>query len=253
MWILLESWKPLAGLFVLMFVMLEAGRYVGRKRLLADPAGDGKGLGPLESTVLALLGLLLAFTFSGAWSRFDARRELILKETNAIGTAWLRLDLLPAPVRGRVQESFRQYVDLRLEATQRSDVKPTAAIVARQQAIWAEAVAAAQAAPDGRVAQTLLPALNDMFDIATARYLAVEAHPPAVVFQMLFVIMMLSALLAGYGLAGSKRRHWLHIACFIASLILSIYVTIDLEYPRRGVIRVDTYDQLMVDLRAGMK
>jgi len=253
MWILVESWKPLAGLFVLMFVMLEAGRYVGRKRLLADPTEDGKGLGALESTVLALLGLLVAFTFSGAWSRFDARRELILKETNAIGTAWLRLDLLPAPVRGRVQESFRHYTDRRLEATQRSDTKPTAAITALQQTIWNEAVAAGLAAPDGRLAQILLPALNDMFDIATARYLAVQAHPPPVVFQMLLVIMMLSALLAGYGLAGSKRRHWLHIACFIVSLILALYVTIDLEYPRRGVIRVDTYDQLMIDLRAGMK
>ena len=92
-----------------------------------------------------------------------------------------------------------------------------------------------------------------MFDLASARYLAVQTHPPAVVFLMLFVIMLLAALLAGYGLGGGRRRQWLPIACFAGSLVLAIYVTIDLEYPRRGIVRVDRYDQLLVDLRAGMK
>jgi len=253
MWILIESWKPLAGLFVAMLLMIELGRYIGRRQRRADPEWDSRGVGALESTVLALLGLLLAFSFSGAWSRFDARRELILQESNAIGTAWLRLDLLPAPARGRLHESFRSYVDLRIEATKGNEAKPSAAVTAAQQGIWTEAVAAALVSGDGRVAQTLLPTLNEMFDIATARYLAVEAHPPTVVFLMLLTIMLLSALLAGYGMAGGRRRHWLHIGCFVVSLLLAIYVTIDLEYPRRGLVRVYKYDQLLIDLRAGMK
>jgi hypothetical protein len=70
---------------------------------------------------------------------------------------------------------------------------------------------------------------------------------------MLLVIMLLAALLAGYGMAAGRGRHWLHMGCFVGSLVLAIYVTIDLEYPRRGLVRVDRYDQLLVDLRAGMK
>ena len=251
--ILLESWPMLAGLSLSVLLALELGRAFGRRRLRADPHWDGRGPGALESTVLALLGLLLAFSFSGAWSRYDARRELILRESNAIGTAWLRLDLLADPAREALRADFRHYVDLRLEATRRSDAKAGEEVTAAQQAIWAKAVGAALLASDGRVAQTLLPALNDMFDLASARYLAVQTHPPAVVFLMLFVIMLLAALLAGYGLGGGRRRQWLPIACFAGSLVLAIYVTIDLEYPRRGIVRVDRYDQLLVDLRAGMK
>lgn len=236
-----------------MLAMLELGRWIGKKRVRTDPKWDNRGVNTLENTLLALLGLLLAFTFSGAWSRFDARRELILKEANAIGTAWLRLDLLPGPVRERMHESFRRYADLRIEATKHSEPRPSEEMVAVQQAIWGEAVVAAQAAGDGRVAQTLLPALNEMFDIATARYQAVLTHPPAVVYLMLLANTLLASLLAGYGMSGGEHRNWLHIFCFVGSLLLAIYVTIDLEYPRQGFVRIGNYDQLLFDLRTGMK
>jgi hypothetical protein len=251
--ILIESWKPLAALFGLMIGVLELGRYLGNRHRRADPDGHGRGGGTFESTVMALLGLMLAFAFSGAWARFDARRELILKEANAIGTAWLRLDLLPGRAREELRESFRRYVDVRLEVTQRGEATPSAAVNAAQQAIWSSAVGATQATPDTRAALLLLPALNDMFDVAGARYVAVQAHAPALVFVMLLVLMLLAALLAGYGMAGGKKRHWLHAGCFVLSLMLAVYVTLDLEYPRAGLIRVDSYDQILVDLRAGMK
>ncbi len=252
MQVLLNHWSGFIGLFVALLLVLELGRRIGRRRVRLDPTWDNRGVSTLESALLALLGLMLAFTFSGAWSRFDARRDLILRETNAIGTAWLRLDLLPAPARAKLRESVRQYVDLRLAATEAGEAKPNERIVALQQAIWADAAAAALAAGDGRVGQILLPALNDMFDIATARYLAVQTHPPAVIFLMLLTITFLACLLAGYGMAGGRERNWLHILCFAAAMILTIYVTIDLEYPRRGLVRVDGYDQLLVDLRAEM-
>jgi len=250
---LIESWKPLVALLAILVGLLELGRFFGRRKLRADPAWDGRGVNAMESTVLALLGLLLAFTFSGAWTRFDARRDLILRESNAIGTAWLRLDLVAAPARARLQEAFRRYVDLRIAATRHSETKPSAEIAAAQRVMWDEAVAAAQTAPDARVAQLLLPAVNDVFDLASARYVAVENHPPALIYVTLFAILLLAVLLAGFGMATGKSRHWLHIACFLVSLTFAIYVTIDLEYPRHGWVRVDNLDQLLVDLRATMK
>ena len=88
-------WLVGLGLFGFMLLAAQAGA-ISRKRL-ARPARAGEDAeGYLLSATLALLGLLIAFTFSGAASRFDARRDLIVTETNAIGTAWLRLDLLPA-------------------------------------------------------------------------------------------------------------------------------------------------------------
>ncbi|MBL9201527.1 MAG: hypothetical protein JNL39_13545 [Opitutaceae bacterium] len=203
--------------------------------------------------LLALLGLLMAFTFSGAWTRFDARRDLIVREANAIGSAWMLLDLLPATTAEPLRDSFRRYVDLRLAATRADEARPSAEIDGAQRAIWRASVAAAQAAPDGRISQSLLPAVNAMTDVATARYQAVLSHTPQVVFLLLLTVMMIAAMLAGHGMAGGERRNWLHIGCFLGAMILTLYVTVDLEYPRRGLMRLDGFDQVLIDLRAGMK
>ncbi len=103
------------ALFIAMLLLLEVGRRVGNKRLASDPEGARAGTGAVEGAVFALLGLLIAFTFSGAASRFDARRDLVVQESNAIGTAYLRLDLLPANAQPAMRERFRQYLDARLD------------------------------------------------------------------------------------------------------------------------------------------
>ena len=98
-----------------MLILLEVGRRIGIRRLAKDPDGARAGFGAIEGAVLALLGLLLAFTVTGAGSRFDARRNLIVEETNAIGTAYLRLDMLPTAAQPALRESFRRYVVARLD------------------------------------------------------------------------------------------------------------------------------------------
>ena len=79
-----------------------------------EPGVVAVGESAAEGAIFALLGLLVAFTFSGAASRFDARRQLIVEETNDIGTAYLRLRLLPLSAQPALREQFRQYVDARL-------------------------------------------------------------------------------------------------------------------------------------------
>lgn len=95
------------GLLVGIILLLELGRKLGRRRRGQDGEGAGAGLGVVEGAVFTLMGLLVAFTFSGAASRFDLRRQLIVEEANAIGTAWLRLDLLPAEAQPGLRELFR--------------------------------------------------------------------------------------------------------------------------------------------------
>lgn len=246
------------ALFVGVVAMLELGRRLGIRRLASDPAGAQAGTSAVEGAVFALVGLLIAFTFSGAASRFDARRDLIVAETNAIGTAWLRLDLLPAD-EPAIRDSFLQYLDARLavyrklpdlDAAQAELAKATAL----QATIWTQAIAAGQregASPDA--IRLLLPALNEMFDITTTRTMAAQMHPPSVIYGMLIALALASALLAGFGMAGSKSRSWLHILGFAGVMAVSVYVIIDLEFPRLGLIRVDTFDQALVELRASMK
>lgn len=249
---LINHWSGFIALLAAMVGMVEVGRRIGQRRMRTDANWNNHGVTTIENTLLALLGLLLAFTFSGAWSRFDARRELILQESNAIGTAWLRLDLLPSPARERIQESFRRYTDLRIEDTKSSATRPGPELEAVQRAIWSGAVAEAKAASDGRLGQILLPAVNEMFDVATARYQAVITHPPALIYLMLLANTLLASLLAGYGMADGRERNWLHTLCFAGSLLLAIYTTFDLEYPRSGLIRVENYDELLRSVRASM-
>jgi hypothetical protein len=247
------------GLFIGILILLEVGRRIGRRRLASDPEGAQAGTGAVEGAVFALVGLLIAFTFSGAASRFDVRRDLIVQETNAIGTAWLRLDLLPLSVQPAIRDNFRQYVDARLEVYRKlPDVEASQAELAKATAlqgqIWTQAVAAGRmdGAPSPAT-MLLLPALNEMIDITTTRTMATQMHPPIVIYGMLVGLALASALLAGYGMAGGQTRNWLHILGFATVIAVAVYVIIDLEFPRLGLIRVDVFDQALVELRASMK
>ena len=199
------------------------------------------------------------FATWGAASRFDARRNLIVEETNAIGTAYLRLDLLPASTQPALRDLFRSYLDSRLAAYRKlPDLEAAHAELARgtilQGEIWSHAVAAGQMEGVPTTANMLvLPALNQMIDITTTRTMAGQLHPPTVIIAMLFGLELVCALLAGYGMARSKARRSIHMAGFAAVMAASVYVIIDLEYPRLGLIRVDAFDQALVGLRHGMR
>src|SRR5512139_1750487 len=97
----------------------------GRRRRQEEDA-PSEVSGPIIGAVFALLGLLIAFTFSGAYSRFDARRQLIVQEANAIGTAYLRVDLLPAETQAPLRESFREYTATRAAQQQYVSDNPAA-------------------------------------------------------------------------------------------------------------------------------
>lgn len=247
-----------AGLFLLMLGAIELGRAMGRRQLRSGGEGLAKGIGAPEGAIFGLLGLLIAFTFSGAANRFEDRRALITDEANAIGTAWLRLDLLPAVAQPELRELFRRYLDMRL-ATYRHveqrevalhDFADSSTLQAR---IWLrarEAAVAPGATPQAEL--LLLPALNEMFDITTTRLVATTNHPPFAIFVLLFVLGAVSALLVGYATSENATRRRLHTTGFAAVIALSVYVILDLEYPRLGIIRIDAADQVLVDLRAGM-
>jgi phosphotransferase system glucose/maltose/N-acetylglucosamine-specific IIC component len=190
------------GLLAGILVLMDLGRRIGARRLARDGENAVAGVAAVDGAVFALLGLLLAFTFSGAASRFDARRELIVQESNDIGTAYLRLDLLPPGAQPELRESFRRYVDSRIGVYRKMpDLAAAKAELADgadlQKQIWTRAVAASGAADSPAATTLLLPAINDMIDITATRSVAARTHPPAVVFVMLLILVMASSFLAG--------------------------------------------------------
>ena len=247
------------GLFLGMLLLQEVGRRIGVRRRAKDPEGAGTGLGTIETAVFALLGLLIAFTFSGAASRFDGRRQLVAQEANAIGTAYLRLDMVAPDARSALRQHFGQYLDSRLAVYKKlPDIEAAeqewARGVALQSEIWTQATAAcrAQTAPSSCI--LLLPALNEMIDITTTRKMStLMTHPPTIIFVLLFGLALGCSLVAGYGMAGSTQRSWIHMIVFAAMMTVTVFVIIDIEYPRVGLIRVEAADQVLVELRESMK
>jgi hypothetical protein len=183
---------------------------------------------------------------------------LITDEANAIGTAYLRLDLLPSGVQPRLRELFRRYVDVRYsayrgqdESAARTKLDESAEL---QEAIW-EMASSAVLEP-GTPASTptlLLGSLNEMIDITTTREMATRNHPPVAVFLLLGTLSLACALLVGYGTSPNAMRSWLHTVAFAAIVSVTVYVIIDLEFPRLGFIRVDSADEVLAELRESMR
>lgn len=247
------------ALFVVMLAAAEAGRRIGIARLARQSDGLAKGGGSADAATFGLLGLLIAFTFSGAASRFQDRRDLIADEANAIGTAYLRLDLLPSDVQSPLRELFRRYADVRASVYRQAlDDAATEAKLAEsaelQAAIWTMAASAVQREGVPMSTMTLvIGALNEMIDITTTRTMAARSHPPLIVFLLLVAMSLVCALLVGYATSQNTARSWLHTLTFAAVISLTVYVIIDIEFPRVGLIRVDSADEMLLQVRERMR
>jgi hypothetical protein len=246
-------------LFIGMLLLLEVGRRLGVRRRPKESEGERGGLGTVEGAVFALFGLMIAFTFSGAAGRFNEKRMLTAEEVNCIETAYLRLQLLSPQAQPALQELFRRYVDSRLETYRRLPNMVAAEIeMAKskkiQDEIWTEAVAATRL-PDSHPSSglLLLPALNNMIDISTTRTMALQLHPPRIVYALLLGLGLICSLLAGFRMSSGQHRSWLHILGFTVLTVIIVYVMLDVEYPRAGLIRLESADQLLINLREHMK
>jgi hypothetical protein len=248
----------LPGMFLCVLLFIEIGRRIGVRRTAVGTEREHVVESTIETAIYALLGLMLAFTFAGAASRFDARRTMTVQEANAIGTAYLRLDLLPAAAQPPLREKFRRYTESRIAVFQAlPDVAASNAHEARaaalQNEIWAGAVAALKDVQP-QASLLVLPALNEMIDITTTRTVALKTHTPPVILATLAVLSLVCSLLIGYGLAGGKRFGIvLHMLGFALVLTATTYVILDLDHPRVGLIRLDYADEALTGVLAGMK
>ncbi len=244
-----------AGLFFGMVLLQEIGFRIGRATKVSDASRAGTSL--IEAAVFALLGLLLAFQFAQAGSRLDYRRGLTVREANAIGTAYLRLNLLAADRQPALRDLFRRYVEARIRVWEKAlDVKAAEAeaAVARklQTEIWSRAVSASLQEPMPAPTILLVSAINEMIDVTTARRVAARTHAPALIVFLLFGVALLSALLAGYAVSAANRRNWLHTLVFAGVIAITVFVILDLEFPRIGLIRIGAADRAMVEARQAM-
>lgn len=254
-------WLPTV-LIIAILLLMEAGRRFGIRWRSGNQATASGGTGAVEAAVFGLMGLLIAFTFYGAETRFETRMSLIVDEANAIDTAYLHLDLLPANTQPALRESFRKYVHSRLAIYQKIPDWETVVALKKelrqstdlQKEIWKQAVAASKQSDSPAVQTLVLSSIDRMIDIAATQTIALQRHPPSAVWAMLAFTLLAACVLAGYSMSGTGTRNWVHTLVFAVLFSAVIYINVDFEYPRmHGFIRIGEMDKLLVQTLEHMK
>jgi hypothetical protein len=207
---------------------------------LRDRSGPRAG-SKFDDASLALLGLLLAFTFGMSLNKHDNRRDMVVADANSIGDFYTCASLLKEPLRSRLLQVIREYLELRLEIadSEHPEVKLRVALprFRTMQIEMTELVAQAmkEQAPDGAL---LLSSLNRLRNSHTARLAAVKDRLPPEIVVLLFVSAIVSTILVGreQGIAG--RPEIVGTLAFILLVVLTISVTLDLNQPARGLVTV---------------
>ena len=239
-----------------MLLMTEVGFRTGKRLTLKYQLEKANASDTFMAAIFGLLALLLAITFSGAFDRFDKRRELIAKEVSTIGTAYQSIDLLTPKSQPVVRGLFKQYLDSRIDVYQggmdKGDVEKKYQVHHEiGNRLWkASAIAVKETSYlEKLVAAQVLPEISDMFDASDNQRLAMKFHPPPIIWQALIGLCLIGSLVAGYKLGVEKKRDWFLTIVFILLMTGTITIILNLEYPRMGFVRLDDFDLELSTLR----
>ncbi|MES2283622.1 MAG: hypothetical protein V4542_19590 [Pseudomonadota bacterium] len=241
-------------LFFALQVAIQLGFKAGRKLEFAVWDKLNRAFFSVTGATLALLGLLLAFSFSMAVSRYEARKVVVLMEANAIGTAWLRTDFLQPGPSQTVRQLLRDYVKTRIEYhDSAAETQKSQEFISQakdiQDRIWA--VAAVMGNYREPQQSTHFSALTEaviaMGSVRNERRYAIENQVPSSVIALLMIITLQAAALTGFAFGANNRRLRLALIGFPLLLSLVIYTILDLDRPTRGWIVVDQVPMLALE------
>jgi hypothetical protein len=243
----LPLWAIFGFTVVVILVIVEAGFRLGRWRHRRSKLEQAAPVGTMVGAILGLLAFLLAFTFGMAASRFDARRELVLNEANAIRTTYLRAGLLPEPHRTEIRTLLREYVDVRLEAIQPGKTAPALARSEELQGqLWAQAVSVGEKPTP--LTGLFIQSLNDVINLHAKRVMmGVGNCIPFTIWGALYFTAILAMAAVGYhtGLTGTSRT--LATLALVVTFAGILWLIADLDRPQEGLINVS--QQALIDLR----
>lgn len=231
-------------LLALMLIAIFLGGALGKRWLGKESEESKSQANAVQGSLLGLLALLLGFTFSLSLGRFDQRSVEVVNEANAIGTAWLRTDLVSDVRRDMAKGLLRRYAELQVDAAgvSAADVERRTELVAEAEAafndIWLLATTEAREAKNP-VAMGFAASLNDMIDALATRDAAINRHVPELVLLLLFATFVLLGGVVGYSSAITNVRPGVPVYALMTLIVILVFLIIDLDRPRRGWIEVD--------------
>lgn len=240
------------GITLLMLAFCEVGFRLGVRERTQRDEDAPVSLAPIVGGLLGMLGLLLAFTFSMAASQHELRKQNVLSEANAVGTAYLRADLLDKQYGSEVKSLLREYVNIRLEAISAGNLSDALARSAEIHELLWDHVSSASVATPSINTSLVIQSINEVIDLNQKRVTAaLHLRIPVSVWIALTAITALTMLTMGIqiGVAGKRR-----LASVIPlSLAFAVLVTlvVDLNRPQNGLITVGQH--AIVDLQKSME
>lgn len=237
-----------ALLFLVMAMAVEMGYRMGFRVRPLHGNNQETLATSVEMVVTGLVSLLLGFSFASAGTRFFERQDVLVREVNAIETAYLRADLLEEPFRSEYRDQLRRYVKSRVplfDSSTRQEfeerLRQSASI---HPALWKAAVDGVKRSP--QFDETVLIPLNELIDLHTTRLSLVDRHNPWPVVLVLLIGSLIALTTKGFVCGLQKRRHWMLSGGLALIMFLVLWLVHDLDYPRNGFIQ--TNQTLMMNL-----
>ena len=247
----------IAGVLLLsMALAIELGHRLGLRSKGSTNEATRDHISGIQSSILGILALLLGFTFSLSLQRFDSRSEAVVEEANAIGTAYLRVQLLPAAMRTEVRALLRDYLDLRVQASvltaiDRAERQDLLAKAGRaQNTLWGYAVQALEVDPNAYTPTLFAESVNQLIDNFGKRDAALSRHVPEVVLLLLYGTFLMTGAIVGFstGIAGHRPSMVSYV--LVALIVVLVFIILDLDRPRRGLIEVS--QKSLLDLQSSI-
>lgn len=251
-----HDWSVLLVVGAILVITTEIGFRLGERNSPEGRKTRHAPSGALQGALLGLLGLLLGFTLAMAVNRFEARKQLVLEEANAIGTTWLRAGFLSDPAKETIRSTLMDYIDARVKgAVASTDAAEYQQQVARsekdQVTMWRATVAELKV-NKSELSPHFVDSLNSLINFDVLRQAAIRNQVPRTVWLLLLVVSMTVCAATGYttGLGESGR---FPLAMIVLPILLTVVIMIisDLDNPRRGLIQVS--QQSMLDLQKSLQ
>jgi hypothetical protein len=241
---------PLTVLLALAAV--EAGRWLGQRRRESGTEPEASLTASVGAT-LGLLAFVLAFTFGMAGDRYNARKQLVVEDANAIGTTYLRTFLLPDPPASEMRKELREYVDVRVKAAGNPASRPS--VLARSEELhgllWRQATTVGTQQPNPATTGLFIEALNNMIDVHGTRVAAARNRIPGTIWFFVFLTTAIGMLSMGYQAAMTGSRRTLAVLCLAVAFGSVIMLIADLDRPQEGFVRIS--QQPLTDLQRSMQ
>ena len=251
------SWIIVTVLFFAIVTLHWVGYQIRNTEIKNKKKPTNEGINSITASLLGLLALLLSFTFSMSAIRYDSRRTVIYLEANNIRNVISRADMYPDSISKKIKSDLKKYLESRI-TYYTADINENEIDIEKHNAetiytnIWSQ-VMMLSSNPDNLVrTQQMVPALNEMVNSVTTRDAIKNATVPNPILWLLFIVILFASFTVGYSNIGQQKNHIL-AGIFSLTVVLTVYIILNLDRPRRGIINTNSTEQKIIELRSLFK